>query len=358
MNYFDYEKLFKNNEFRKIDTLPSFKKFYLLRSISKKNSFNKFCKAMDIKASLNDVFLNDAIHDRDISDFIKNNFQKVSQTQIKQIEQELNKMQNFDWGGSDNNNLEKNIVKNYVNKILNYETIVNTIGGDILKSVYGWTLNSWYNYWSSVLIENIIKTHCRVLPTIELIEKIDFFIDDIPFDLKVTNFPNELIESSIKLKLKNKYNSVNELICSINIAKQLGISIPTNLSDKSLKICLYNLLKESDFKIAKEYIDDLNKFKKDTIDYYKKNTNELIIWLYENQGEMRFDAANRYYIILIDSNNIYESWKLKRNVNLIKKNIDSKLNAFDITKLLPIEFYWKKDGKKYKCISDLVFISK
>jgi hypothetical protein len=44
-----------------------------------------------------------------------------------------------------------------------------------------------------------------------------------------------------------------------------------------------------------------------------QNPLELMKWLYEEQGLRRFDAANRFFIILIDSNNLEESWKLKRN---------------------------------------------
>lgn len=154
-----------------------------------------------------------------------------------------------------------------------------------------------------------------------MVEKIDFFIVSIPFDLKVTYFPDELMKSSISGKLKEKYGSKNELTCAKNIARELNITIPNDLNDKALTICLNNLLNESVEEKAKVFIKDLNNMKKEVIEYYKKKPEELMIWLYENQGEMRFDAANRFYLILVDSENIYESWKLKRNVNLLKKEI-------------------------------------
>ncbi len=358
MNYDDLNNLYKNNEFRKIDKESNSKKFYLLRSISKAKTLTKFCEKYNIEKNLNNILSNKDITESMIIDFIKSEPILKSSKQIKYIEAELNKMHSFDWGGSMGNNLEKNIVNNYVKKILKYEEIEDAIAGTIQKSVYGYTLNSWYNHWSTVLIENIFNNNKRILPTVDLVEKIDFFIDSIPFDLKVTYFPDELMKSSIAGKLKEKYGSKSELTCGKKIARELNITIPSDLNDKALTICLNNLLNESVEEKAKVFIKDLNNMKKEVIKYYKENPEELMIWLYENQGEMRFDAANRFYLVLVDSENIYESWKLKRNVNLLKREIDSKLNAFDKNDLNQIKFHWSKDGKDYNCISELLFIIK
>lgn len=358
MNYNELNDLYKNNEFRKIDKENNSEKFYLLRSISKAKTINKFCQIYHVERDLNNILSDQNITKDMIIDFIKSKPILKSSEQIKKIEAELNKMQNFDWGGSMGNNLEKNIVNNYVKKILKYEEMEDAIAGTIQKSVYGYTLNSWYNHWSTILIENIFNSNKRILPTIDLVQKMDFFIDSIPFDLKVTYFPDELMKNSIAKQLKERYGSKSELICAKNIAKKLNITIPEGLNDKTLTICLNNLLSESVEEKAKCFIKDLNKMKKDVIEYYKNNSQELMVWLYENQGEMRFDAANRFYLVLVDSENIYESWKLKRNVNLLKKQIDNKLNSFDRNKLNEIKFHWTKDGKDYSCISELLFVIK
>lgn len=358
MNYDDLNNLYKNNEFRKIDREDNARKFYLLRSISKSKTITSFCQKYNVEKDLNNILGNKYITEDMIIEFIKSKSILKSSQQIKDIEAELNKMQVFDWRGSMGNNLEKNIVNNYIKKILKYEEIEDAIAGGIQKSVYGYTLNSWYNHWSTVLIENIFNSNKGILPTVDSIEKIDFFIDSVPFDLKVTYFPDGLMEKCIAEQLKEKYGSKKELTCAKNIAKKLDITIPKDLNDKALTICLNNLLKESVEEKAKIFIKDLNRMKKDVIEYYKKNPQELMIWLYENQGEMRFDAANRFYLVLVDSENIYESWKLKRNVNLLKKQIDSKLNYFDKDNLNEIKFHWKKDGKDYDCISELLFIIK
>ena len=358
MNYNDLNNLYKNNEFRKIDKETNAKKFYLLRSISKSKTLNKFCQRHNVEKDLNKILSDKNITEDMIIEFIKGEPILKSTEQIKEIEAELNKMNGFDWGGSMGNNLGKNIVNNFVKKILKYEEIEDAIAGTIQKSVHGYTLNSWYNHWSTVLIENIFNNNERILPTVDLVEKMDFFIDSIPFDLKVTYFPDELMKSAISEQLKEKYGSKSELTCEKNIAKELNITIPKDLNDRALTICLNNLLKESVEEKAKNFIRDLSRMKKDVIEYYRNNPKELMVWLYENQGEMRFDAANRFYLVLVDSENIYESWKLKRNVNLLKKQIDNKLNSFDKDNLNEIKFYWKKDGKEYNCISELLFIIK
>lgn len=358
MEYNEFIKLYKNNEFRKIDKEENSKKFYLLRSISKSKTLNKFCKKFNVEKNLNVILNDNEITEELIMKFIGEEFRYKSKEEIVNIELELNKMQNFDWGGSMGNNLEKNIVNNYIKKIAKYNEIENAVSGAIQKSVYGYVLNSWYNHWSTILIEEIFNSNRKVLPTIDLVEKIDFFIDGIPFDLKVTYFPEELMKSSISERLNEKYGSKNELTIAKKIARELKIAIPNDLKDKSLMICLYNLLKESTDEMAKEFIRDLSDMKKNVINYYKENPNELIIWLYENQGEMRFDAANRFYLVLVDSENIYDSWKLKRNVNLLKKEINSKLNNFDSKNINRINFNWEKNEKEYECLSELLFIIK
>ena len=358
MNYDDLNNLYKNNEFRKIDKESNSKKFYLLRSISKADTIKKFCEVYSVERDLNKILDNKKITEKNIIDFIKNKFTPKSQNEINLIEAELNKLQSFDWGGSNGNSLERNIVDNYVKKISKYEDIEDAIAGNIHTSARGYTLNSWYNHWSTILIEDIFKRNERVLPTIGLIKNIDFFIDSIPFDLKVTYFPEELMKKSIANELNIKYGSKSELTCAKRIAREVNISIPSELKEKDLILYLNRILRESVEDKAKKFIKDLNQMKSKTIEYYKNKPEELIIWLYEHQGNARFDAANRFYLILIDSENIYESWKLKRNSNLLKKEIYRNLKDFDRDKLRTINFHWDRDGKDYNCISEMLFIIK
>ncbi len=358
MNYDELLKLYKNNEFREIDAQSNAKKFYLLRSISKSKTLERFCKHNNCKKELNFILNSDDITTESIIDFIRENFVAKTETEIKLIESELNKMQNFDWGGSAGNSLEKNIVNNYIKKTMNFADIEKAIAGNILNSVYGYTMNSWYNHWSSIMIEEIFNNHNRITPTLDLVEKIDFFIDGVPFDLKVTYFPEELMKEKIAGLLFEKYGSKSELTCTKNIIKKLKIAIPGGLKDRAMLICLQNLLRESVSPVAKEFIQTISDFKKEIIQYYQDNPNELIKWLYENQGEMRFDAANRFFVVLIDSNNIFDSWKLKRNMNLLQQLIKSKLDNISSNHINTVDFHWKKDDKLYTAVSEILFIIK
>lgn len=143
VNYDELIKLYKNNEFRKIDKQSNATKFYMLRSISKSKTLSAFCKKFSLDTDLNQILQNENITVQHIKEFIKETFSPKSTNEIKDIERELNKLQNFDWGGSAGNNLEKNIVNNYIKKMMKYEEIEEALQGNILKSVYGYTMNSW-----------------------------------------------------------------------------------------------------------------------------------------------------------------------------------------------------------------------
>ena len=358
MKYDEFIVLYDNNMFREIDKYDNCKKFYLLRSISKAKTLKLFCGEYELEPDLNSILENEDIDENTIISFIKSKFHHKSSEDIKKIESELNKMQNFDWGGSKGNSLEKNIVNNYVKKILNYNDIADAISGSIQQSVYGYTMNSWYNHWSTILIEEIFNNNERVLPTVDLVKNIDFFIDSVPFDLKVTYFPKELMKMEIEDNLNEKYGSKSELTCMKKIAEKCEITVPKEMRDEALTICLYNLLKESVQEEAENFIEYITKIKKDVIEYYMEHPEKLMKWLYENQGEMRFDAANRIYLVLVDTDNIFDSWKLKRNVNLLKMKIEEKMKEFDTSKVRKLSFVWKNDGKTYDCLAETLFVVK
>ena len=71
---------------------------------------------------------------------------------------------------------------------------------------------------------------------------------------------------------------------------------------------------------------------------------------------MRFGCENRIFIIVIDVNDIYNSWKLKRNIELLEKPIKKYINNFNPNNLdkLRIDFIYK--NKKYTTYLDIIFI--
>ena len=84
-------------------------------------------------------------------------------------------------------------------------------------------------------------------------------------------------------------------------AKEVGISVDRTQSDSQQ---LYTL-SEKLLEIGKDYIlEELRDKRKEVITDAQSNVVELMTWLYANQGEMRFGAENRLFVILVDSVNI------------------------------------------------------
>lgn len=90
-------------------------------------------------------------------------------------------------------------------------------------------------------------------------------------------------------------------------------------------------------------INNFHKIREEIIQYTIENPKKLIRWFYENQGIRRFDAANRFFLVLIDLKNLEDSWKLKRNKKLIHGKINEFLdkNKYLDSNMLKITFNWK-----------------
>jgi hypothetical protein len=110
---------------------------------------------------------------------------------------------------------------------------------------------------------------------------------------------------------------------------------------------------------SKKFIDEFQTNRWEIVQDTIKDKKSLIKWLYEEQGERRFDAANRLFLVLIDKESMEESWKMKRNFELLHDEINGYLSDFNPQKTsdLEIEFDWM-DGKKYNAISDAIFVIK
>ena len=89
-----------------------------------------------------------------------------------------------------------------------------------------------------------------------------------------------------------------------------------------------------------------------------KNPKELIKWFYEEQGVRRFDAANRFFLVLIDLKNLEDSWKLKRNKKLLRGKIKGSIDNnkdMDFEKL-KVSFNWQE--RTYTTYATILFIIK
>lgn len=106
-------------------------------------------------------------------------------------------------GGDQNNSLDKHFVSRYVKVISNYDDLVSK-QTEIADNAWHYVQTSWYNNWTSYLIESLFKRHEKVISAVGEIKSVDFFIDNNPIDLKVTFFPNQYMDEKLKDKLGKK----------------------------------------------------------------------------------------------------------------------------------------------------------
>ena len=241
----------------------------------------------------------------------------------------------------------------YEKKITNYDNLIEKVENEILHSLKGFVLCSWYNNWTSIIIEDIFKDHERVLPTVVLIKQVDFFIDDIPFDLKVTYFPKDFM----KYERRKRKLTINELSELKKTAKRFNLPFDQNRPDDELLIDLITAFAESSQQDVKDFYDNFVKIRRDIINDTLKQPRELLRWLYENQGSQRFDASNRLFLVLVDTNSLEDSWKLKRDYTLLKNKIDEYLNtrSFNKDELL---LNWSFNNNQYQSYADVLFVLK
>jgi hypothetical protein len=213
----------------------------------------------------------------------------------------------------------------------------------------GYVICSWYNHWTSIIIEDIFKDHPSVLPAVGLVKKIDFFVRDVPFDLKVTYLPEEYLSGKRKQARLRP-----ELTLLKRQAKQNRIPIDDSLANAALVQDLWAKVSDDPAPACKALIAELTAFRNELVARIEENPIELIRWLYQNQGERRFDASNRLYLVLVDQRNYFESWKLKRAKALMEQKIGKYLGECGNAPGRRISFPWK--GEQYSAVSDLLVV--
>lgn len=276
-----------------------------------------------------------------------NEWYKTKKINEEEVKSGLRKIDTYEWGGDQNNSLDQYLVKRYVKDISNYNTLQKK-ADEIATNAWKFVQTSWYNKWTSYLIESIFKKHERVLSAIGEIKSVDFFIDDYPIDLKVTYFPNEYMENRLKEKIGNK-----ELTWLKKKAKALGIKSGKNLSDSEQITFLKEELENNGHS---EVIKQLTDTKKYIIEEVRKHPKTLIKWLYEHQSVRLFGAENRLFLVLVDIKDMKQSWKMKRDFSLLEPKIKEFLDKFSAKSLKEITFNFK--GTNYTSLSDIIFIVK
>ena len=122
-----------------------------------------FCQS--IPANILDGFINEVYRKE----------RKLRLQNEDQLYSQLYKLRVFDWGGFYQNAVEQTIVNNYIKKIQDYNELCNKIEDDINPRLKGYILCSWYNHWTSILIEDMFKDIQIFYLQLVLLKKLTFF---------------------------------------------------------------------------------------------------------------------------------------------------------------------------------------
>lgn len=264
---------------------------------------------------------------------------------------ELYKLKFYDWGGDYKNSLDRYLVDDFIKVYPSYDHIISKLDTEIQRSVQGYVLCSWYNHWSSILIENIFKSHHAVLPAIGQIKKVDFFVRQIPFDLKATYLPANFIEAKRK-----SYGLKPELTELKQQAKRLEVQFETHRKSDDTYYELIERLRDRNTAESLRAIEAVREVRLKILEETMANPKDLIRNLYEQQGETRFDAANRMFLILVDAVDFDSSWKLKRDLDLLRPTIQAHLDTFSEKRPETLRTEFDYGGNRYQCLADCIFV--
>ncbi len=354
-------RMFKDDKIRELSSTDEGMRFLKLRSLSRKEHLdyliNKF--EIDIGNSKTNNEKLRLIYESDlrsiyIDDAIKELFEKERKTRRENEQQlisELYKVQSFEWGGLHQNSLETTIVNRYVKKIISYELLSNAIEGDLHNSLRAYVLASWYNHWTSIVIEDIFKEHANVIPAVGQIKKIDFFVNNKPFDLKVTYLPEGYIKD-----LRKDNGLWPELTLMKSLARKENIVFDESLPESIQISDLWHKLDDHPSDDTRRLICELYACRETLLNEAIANPEPLARWFYENQGVRRFDASNRLFLVLVDKTNFFDSWKLKRARSLISAHVTKYIEKVDTDVGFQLEFDW--DGESYLTEADVIFVIK
>ena len=356
-NYAKWMELYQNQQFLEFNNEDALL-WLKVKAISKKAPMTKFLEKNDIHLG------STSIKDQNIELFTKlqadpkhalamldeylrdqnNEWYRKMGVDEEQLKADLYKVDSYEWGGDQNNSLDKYLVSQFVKVISKYDEL-KLRQPDIQENAWRYVRTSWYNNWTSYLIESIIKHHPKVISAVGEIKSVDFFLDNIPLDLKVTYFPNAYMGDKLKAKLDGK----SELAWLKKKAKERGL----NLSKvDSAAVAMEKISAAGHDNILSELRDK----RKEVICEAQQDKKALMQWLYEKQGEMRFGAENRLFVILVDSSDMTQSWKMKRAFEQIEPAVNNYLDDFDKTSLNQIDFTFK--DKTYSSLADVIFVVK
>jgi hypothetical protein len=359
LSFIECQKFFRGDDIVGLADDPDGIRFLKLRSLNRREVLERLFESSGLVApggnasSLFCEAFESGITSEQIEKFINKVYEDeraIRRQAEPDLINQLYRLQEFNWGGLHQNSLEKTIVDNYVKKIRNYDRLNEAIEHDLYSSLRGYVLCSWYNHWTSIMIEDVFKDHPNVLPAVGLVKKIDFFIRDVPFDLKVTYLPEGyLIDKRDAAGLRP------ELTLLKRAARNFNVPIPNDLSTASLLQDLWTKLSDHPNDGCRAVVRELHAFRDELVASVRNDSKDLIKWLYEKQGIRRFDASNRLFLVLVDQRNYFESWKFKRAKPLLETQIGAYLDGIGASVGKKVEFSF--DGDSYTAVSDLIVVA-
>ena len=287
-----------------------------------------------------------------IIDFVRSNRDKAiwysDENEVQRHIQELNSLPLFLQSFNPTNSINRGVF----DKIQNVGSItkLNKVIEDVAKISTDTVYKMYFDTQTTRIIEDIFNSHDTVTPTLIDEKGVDFFINKVPLDLKITCFPKKYLKLQRKeLKLGNEITKLK------SIARKYGINFDKTLKEDILKYQITSRIKSSNNQEALQQLQKLQEENLSIINSIKINKQKLIKWLYEEQGIMRFCAENRLFLVLHDSKQPETSDKIRiTHYQDIKNAINDYLDTFKEKNLQDIKFVFNK--KTYTAKGDIIFV--
>ncbi|HEC93467.1 MAG TPA: hypothetical protein ENI51_10860, partial [Candidatus Atribacteria bacterium] len=106
-----------------------------------------------------------------VNEFIKKRYrERIKERRAiisdEDLKKELMKVKTFSWGVVQGQ-LDQKIQAEYVRRFVRYDDLFNNIKAKLHNDVTNYVICTWFNHWTTVLIEEHISTHPKVIPTIK-----------------------------------------------------------------------------------------------------------------------------------------------------------------------------------------------
>lgn len=115
---------------------------------------------------------------------------------LSDIEIQLKKRWRYPYKWLQKQNDQWDAYTNFIYSTQHWDNLINEIAGAVQQyklnkeAAFYYAINRWYNFWSSVAVEHIFCSLPQVIPAKNNKDKrIDFSIQNIPFDHKTSVFP-------------------------------------------------------------------------------------------------------------------------------------------------------------------------